>query len=282
MILSHEIPQGSKLYFGKSAKIKRDLENLVSSILYQNHYEEIVTPIFSFLQYQRNAQSRKVVRVNNQYNQPLALRNDSTIDTFRLIAPHLKEKSMGKKWFYIQPIFIYPTTEIHQIGVENLEEGDILPFIAMSKEILEALNLKPFLQLSNAKIPQICAKEFGLDYEIFSKNNINILSKAHPFLAQLLEISHLEELDALYPKAPQSLQEELKKLCILAKKITYTPMILAPLCPSPMPYYDGVFFRFFLDNATMILGGEYEMERQRACGFGIYTDCVILSYKGVL
>lgn len=48
MILSHEIPQGCKLYFGKNAKAKRELENLASTILYQKGYEEIVTPTFSF------------------------------------------------------------------------------------------------------------------------------------------------------------------------------------------------------------------------------------------
>ena len=121
MILSHEIPQGSKLYFGKSAKIKRDLENLVSNILYQNGYEEIVTPTFTYLQHQRDLQNREVVRTNNQYNQQIVLRNDTTIDAIRLLHPHLKEKNIGKKWFYIQPVFTYPTTEFYQIGVENLE-----------------------------------------------------------------------------------------------------------------------------------------------------------------
>ena len=131
MILSHEIPQGCKLYFGKSAKIKRELENLSSAVLYNNGYAEIITPTFAYLEHQRDMQSREVVRTNNQHNHQIALRHDSTIDTMRLLAPHLRDGTFGKRWFYIQPIFVYPTTEIHQIGVENLEKNDLAPFITM-------------------------------------------------------------------------------------------------------------------------------------------------------
>lgn len=60
MILSHEIPQGCKLYFGKDAKVKRELESLASAILYQNGYEEIITPTFAYLEHQRDIHSREV------------------------------------------------------------------------------------------------------------------------------------------------------------------------------------------------------------------------------
>lgn len=276
MILSHEIPQDSKLYFGKSARVKRDFENLVSEILYQNDYEEILTPTFSYLQYQRNMQSREFVRISNPFNHQITLRSDSTIDTIRLLAPHLKENNTKKKWFYIQPIFTYPTKEIHQIGVENLEECDILPFIQMSLKILEKIKIKPFLQLSNVKIPEICAREFGLSLEVFEKIDVGAIQSANGFLAELLEVQDKASLKALLAKAPKALQEELERLLELAEKIEYASTILAPLFYSPMSYYKGMLFRFFLENQTMILGGDYELLGQGACGFGIYTDCVIL------
>ena len=49
MILEHEIPVGSKLYFGNTAKIKRKIESVASDILDKNGFEEIVTPFFSVL-----------------------------------------------------------------------------------------------------------------------------------------------------------------------------------------------------------------------------------------
>lgn len=42
----HEIPNGSKLYFGKSANVKRDIESVASAILKQYKFDEIVTPFF--------------------------------------------------------------------------------------------------------------------------------------------------------------------------------------------------------------------------------------------
>ena len=36
MILEHEIPNGSKLYFGKAAKFKREIESIASTILDSN------------------------------------------------------------------------------------------------------------------------------------------------------------------------------------------------------------------------------------------------------
>lgn len=103
MILSHEIPQGCKLYFGKDAKVKRELESLASAILYQNGYEEIITPTFAYLEHQRDIHSREVVRTNNQFNHQIALRNDSTIDTIRLSCSTFARSC---DW---QTLVLYPT-----------------------------------------------------------------------------------------------------------------------------------------------------------------------------
>ena len=40
MIFEHEIPNGSRLYFGKTAKRKRELEYKVSQILFDENFEE--------------------------------------------------------------------------------------------------------------------------------------------------------------------------------------------------------------------------------------------------
>ncbi|TLD86066.1 ATP phosphoribosyltransferase regulatory subunit [Helicobacter sp. MIT 05-5294] len=288
MILSHEIPQGCKLYFGKDAKAKRELENLASEILYKKGYEEIVTPTFSFLEHQRDTQSREVVRTNNQYNHQIALRNDSTIDTIRLLAPHLREATISKRWFYIQPIFIYPTTEVHQIGVENLENCDILPFIEISLQILSQItNLTKtdsdskvaFLQLANVKIPQICAETFEIPLTAFEKIDVGAIESANPLMAKLLQISDKESLERFLQDSkldlPNALAVELERLYQVAIKIPYAHCLISPLYYAPMSYYKGLSFRFFAQNATLILGGEYEILGQNACGFGIYTDHLI-------
>ncbi|WP_299546363.1 ATP phosphoribosyltransferase regulatory subunit [uncultured Helicobacter sp.] len=280
MILSHEIPQGCKLYFGKSARLKREIESLASAILYRNGYEEIITPTFSYLEHQRDTKSREVVRTNNQYNHQIALRNDSTIDTIRLLAPHLRENTLSKRWFYIQPVFIYPTTEIHQIGVENLENCDIAPFIKMSLEILDSNFLspkqKPFLQLANVRIPQICAEIFGIPLIAFEKIDVGVIANSSPIMQDLLsvhDVKSLQDFLQLHNNLAQNLKEALEQLINLAKAMP--DCILSPLYYAPMSYYTGLFFRFFADNATLIMGGEYAILEQNACGFGIYTDDLI-------
>lgn len=293
MILSHEIPQGCKLYFGKNAKAKRELENLASTILYQKGYEEIVTPTFAYLEHQRDTQSREVVRTNNQYNHQIALRNDSTIDTIRLLAPHLREATISKRWFYIQPIFIYPTTEVHQIGVENLEDCDILPFLEISLQILNGItNLtnssdfnsqKAFLQLANVKIPQICAEIFGIPLVAFEKIDVGVIECANPLMAELLQVHNQESLEKFLQdfkhNLPNILKEELERLYRLVANLHYAHCIVSPLYYAPMSYYKGLCFRFFVENVTLILGGEYEILGQNACGFGIYTDNLIQYIK---
>ena len=72
------------------------------------------------------------------------------------------------------------------------------------------------------------------------------------------------------------MQVELEKLCDLANQIDYQNKCLASFVYSPMSYYSCMLFRFFLENQTMILGGEYEILEQKACGFGFYTDAIIL------
>ena len=46
-VYEHEIPSGTRLYFGQSAKLKRKIERAASEILEKNGFYEIVTPFFS-------------------------------------------------------------------------------------------------------------------------------------------------------------------------------------------------------------------------------------------
>ena len=97
MILEHEIPNGTKLYFGQSAKVKRRIENIASEILYDNGYEEIVTPLFSYHQHLSIADDKELIRVNDAKNNTLSLRADSTVDVVRIISKRLGRNTKHKK-----------------------------------------------------------------------------------------------------------------------------------------------------------------------------------------
>ena len=116
MIFEHEIPSGSRLYFAKTAKIKREIENIASETLYGLGFEEIVTPLFSYHQHESFDEQKPLVRLNDEENHEVTLRADSTADVVRIVTKRLGRSTESKKWFYIQPTVTFPTKEQYQIG----------------------------------------------------------------------------------------------------------------------------------------------------------------------
>lgn len=274
MILEHEIPQGGKLYFGKSAKLKRDFENKICKIFYDNGFEEILTPAFSFLQHQRDFSDRKIIRLSSEDNQQIALRCDSTIDTIRIITKRLARSTGAKKWFYIQPVFSYPSNEIHQIGAECLNMKEFEQLLKISIECTTQFNIPSILQLSNIKIPMLCAKELKIDTKNLLSKEINALLH-YNFLADLIAIQTIDDLRNFIPKAPSFLKNELEKLLCVAQKCKHNNIIITAIQETPVNYYNDIIFRIFTGNSTLLLGGKYKITNEASCGFGIYTDNII-------
>lgn len=273
MILEHEIPEGSKLHFGLSAKLKRKIENLSVELFYQHGFEEIVSPIFVYQEHQKSFLNRNVIHLSSKKNHQIAMRNDSTIDVIRIITKRLGRTTTQKKWFYIQPVFSYPTTEYNQIGVECLDENQIQHIIQLGVSIFKALQIRPILQITNTKIAKRCAEETGLNYEYFTKLNIEKL-RSIDFIAKLLHVNTTKDLESCIPLCPQFLHDELKYLIELCK-CDYDNLLCSPFLPVPVDYYNDLFFKMFLNNYTFLSGGRCCIDDVKSCGFGIYTDNVV-------
>ena len=151
MIFEHEIPNGSQLYFGKSAKQKRYLESKVSAFFSKLGFEEIVTPNFSYSQHQSIDDDKQLITMSDESNNQVALRADSTLDVVRIITKRLGRTTRHKKWFYIQPTFSYPATETYQIGCEWIEHDNVSDVINLNADILNLLNIKPIIQVANIR-----------------------------------------------------------------------------------------------------------------------------------
>ena len=273
MILDHEIPQGSKLYFGNTAKLKRKVETCAYEVFMQNGFEEIVTPAFSFLQHQHDFSNRQIIRLNSEQNQQLSLRYDSTIDAIRILTKRLSRNVDNKKWFYIQPVFSYPSNEIHQIGAEYLE-GDLNKIIQVANEILKKININPLIQFSHSKILEICSMEFKMTPDEFSKQDLNTLMQ-NQLLKELIMMKTLKDLKNFIPKAPSFIKQELMMLNEYAQACGNQNILIAILQQAPVDYYRDIIFRAFANNHTLLLGGSYEINHTLSCGFGIYTDHLI-------
>ncbi|MBU3014389.1 ATP phosphoribosyltransferase regulatory subunit [Poseidonibacter lekithochrous] len=276
MVFEHEIPKGSRLYFGKVAKAKRALENKVCEILDNKGFEEIITPNFSYSQHQSIENEKKLIKFSDEQNEQVSLRADSTLDVVRIISKRLGRTTKHKKWFYVQPIFTYPSTEEYQIGCEWIGHDNISDMMNLTTDILKALDVEPILQISNINIPKLVANELNIDIELFKNGEIASLFKLKcDWLNQLLKVKNIEDLEKVALVVPASIQEELKKLLCKAKEVNYSNIIIAPLYYGFLKYYDGIYYRVISDNLTVCKGGMYSSEGSCSLGFALYTDSLL-------
>lgn len=276
MILEHEIPNGSKLYFANSAKTKRRIENIASTILDEHGFEEIVTPVFSYHQHLSVGDDKELIRVNDAQNNSLSLRADSTIDVVRIIEKRLGSNTKQKKWFYIQPVFRFPTEEQYQVGVEFMGEKKLSSVMNLAVEIFDKLEVKPLIQISNIKIPELLVEMFDeLTIEDFKHINVEkFLNLKVEWLEKLVYLQHIEQIDNLIAIVPEVLKVELQKMKDLCTQTKCPNSVLAPMYYAKMLYYDELFFRVIDKNEVYARGGRYKNENLTSVGFAIYTDAL--------
>lgn len=276
MILEHEIPNGSKLYFGQSAKVKRRIENIASEVLDGYGFDEIVIPLFSYHQHLSIADEKELIRINDAKNNTLSLRADSTVDVVRIIEKRLGRNTEHKKWFYIQPVFRYPTLEQNQVGVEFMGEKKLSSVLNIANEIFEKLEVEALVQISNIKIPELLVEMFDtLSIEDFKHINIDkFLSLKVDWLDKLVYLQHVEQIDDVLAIAPQKIQDELLKMKELCQEISCKKSVLAPMYYAKMLYYDELFFRVIDNNEVYARGGRYKASEENSVGFAIYTDAL--------
>ncbi len=281
MIFEHEIPKGSRLYFGKVAKAKRDLENLVCKILQDRDFEEILTPNFSYSQHQSIANDKKLIKFSDEENEQISLRADSTLDVVRIITKRLGRTTKHQKWFYIQPVFTYPACEDYQIGCEWIEHNNIADVLNLTADILRALNIEPILQISNINIPKLLSSELNIDIEIFKNGDIGkLLELKIDWLEKLLRVQNIKSLENIINIVPNSLKPELEKLLSRALDVEYSNIIIAPLYYGSLKYYNGIYYRVIKDNIVLCRGGMYEAEGISSLGFALYTDNLLKTIEG--
>ncbi|WP_169941247.1 ATP phosphoribosyltransferase regulatory subunit [Campylobacter sp. RM15925] len=277
-IFEHEIPVGSRLYFGKSASLKREVESIASEILTQNGFNEIVTPYFSHHQHLSVAPTQ-LLRFSDHANHEVSLRADSTVDVVRIVLRRLKD-SEPKRWFYIQPIFKYPSSEFYQIGAELIGEKDLITSVNIAKSLFERLNLKPYLQISHIKIPHIVCELLNLPISIFEHGELEkILNQDKEWLRKLVFVNSIKDIDEILSIVPNELKEPLCEIKELASLSRYENLRIVPLYYSKMRYYDNLFFRFLSGNQILSGGGNYDIEGIKSSGFGVYTDALLENLK---
>lgn len=279
MIFEHEIPSGSKLYFGQSAKVKRDIEFRAANLLYNEDFEEIATPLFSYHQHDSFEDQNPLIRLNDSNNHTVTLRADSTPDVVRIATKRLGRSMGSKKWFYIQPVYLYPTKEQYQIGGEIIG-GSFGDSLEVTLKLLGELNIHPILQIANICIPKLLNQKYGISLDVLKSMQIEtILKSEHKWIEDLVTMSSKDDLNDL-SIYPDDIKEELVKIKKEAESLDYSNLIVSPLFYAKMRYYDSLTFKMFIDNELFAMGGEYSIEDLKAAGFAIYLDeCIRLKLR---
>ncbi|SFZ99109.1 ATP phosphoribosyltransferase regulatory subunit, divergent variant [hydrothermal vent metagenome] len=274
MFYEHEIPSGAKLYFGKSAKIKRDIEYVASEMLENFGFDEIVTPLFSYHQHASFSDKRSLVRLNDEENNEVTLRADSTADVVRIVTKRLGRSTESKKWFYNQPTVTFPTTEQYQIGAEVID-GTFEEVVRTTIVLLKEIGTEPVMQMSNIKIPHILNEKYGVSLDLLKTMHVEeIINSGPSWIEKLLIVNKVEDLNDL-SDFPEEIKVELEKIKTAAENVNYDNMVISPLFYAKLRYYDSLTFRMFEDNALLATGGIYNIDGIEAAGFALFTDeCV--------
>ncbi len=276
MIFEHEIPSGSKLYFGESAKVKREIEFVSAEILDNLGFEEIVTPLFSYHQHEAFDDQKPLVRLNDEENHEVTLRADSTADVVRIVTKRLGRSTESKKWFYIQPTVTFPTKEQYQIGAEVID-GSFEKIAKTTITLLSEIDIQPVMQIANIRIPQLLNEKYGVSLEVLKSMHIEqIMDIDLPWIDQLVRLHSVNDLNDL-SAFPSDIQEELEKIKEAAQSVKYPNLVISPLYYAKMRYYDSLTFRMFEGNSLLAMGGIYTIDGVEAAGFALYTDeCIAI------
>jgi histidyl-tRNA synthetase len=274
MIFEHEIPSGSKLYFGQSARIKREIEFVSAEMLENLGFEEIVTPLFSYHQHESFDDKKPLVRLNDEQNHEVTLRADSTADVVRIVTKRLGRSTASKKWFYIQPTVSFPTKEQYQIGAEVID-GTFEEIVRTGTMLLKEIGAQPVMQVANIRIPHLLNEKYGVSLEVLKAMHVEeILKSDLPWIDALVRLNSVEDLEDL-SMFPEDIGIELEKIRAATQKVTYANMVISPLFYAKMRYYDSLTFRMFEGNSLLAMGGTYTIEGVEAAGFALYTDACI-------
>jgi len=275
MLMEHEIPEGSKLYFGEIARTKRKIENLASEIFEKNQFQEIVLPSFSYHQLKSIA-SEQLIHLTDRNNYPMNLRADSTIDLSKILLKRVGKSNQNSRWFYIQPIYRYPSSEQYQIGAEKIGNTDLNEILKINIDIFSALNFFPLLQLSNIAIPKLISEKLNISIKLFQNIEIKkLLELKIDWLTKLIYLEKVEEIQDILDDLPDFLKDEILAIQELAQNIKYKDVRVAPFYYTKMDYYDNLIFKFIGDNRVFARGGRYEIDEISSVGFSIYTDEVL-------
>ena len=196
------IPEGVKIYFGKTLNKKIAIENRVSEIFKKNSYNLIELPIYEYYSDLEESFSDTMKKnmfkfVDRDSGKMLALRPDMTSLLAKLMKLRKDEMIFPERIYYNGDVFRYQNIksgvyrEISQAGVELIGTKGFradIEIVTMAIDVMKGLGLeKPKLEIGDVRILNRIFDEMDIDLE--EKNELKelIAKKDIPTLEKLVE-----------------------------------------------------------------------------------------------
>ncbi len=151
------IPYGTRDFLPDEAREKREIESLLSVNFARWGYDEIVTPVFEFLDTLTLGNGRRIepsmFKFFDRQNRTLALRHEMTTPIARIVSSRMRDADTPIKLFYLSPVYRYEQAqagrqcEFYQAGVEfmgSASEAADAEILALAIDAMKRVGLKNF------------------------------------------------------------------------------------------------------------------------------------------
>ena len=152
-----EIPYGTRDFLPADAREKRGIESLLAENFARWGYDEIVTPVFEFLDTLTLGNGRRIepymFKFFDRQNRTMALRHEMTTPIARVVASRMRKIETPLKLFYLSPVYRYEQAqagrqcEFYQAGVEfmgSASEAADAEVLALAIDAMKRVGLKNF------------------------------------------------------------------------------------------------------------------------------------------
>jgi len=285
------IPKGVATFLPEAVRLRRTIEKKIFSIFFRGGYEEVITPVFEYLDTFSKTSGEELLQrayklVDRSTGRIMVLRPDITPQIARMAATLLRTRERPLRLCYSANIFLYEEDgyerETFQMGGELIglsgAEADT-EVIAMAIEMLKKLKIKSFkVVLGQIAFTKGILQPFASQPELYREILGCVFKKETSRLTSLLKETRVSAKIKEQVLALPNLygEEDIQKR---AASITD-----APLCQAALQQLSDVYGRLkkkgFQKHLFIDLGNLRRFDYYTGTTFEVFADSVGVALGG--
>lgn len=292
-----DLVKGFNDFTGENALKRAEIKNILVSVFEKYGFQPAETPIIEYRDFvkgenQEDEAISDIFKLKDKGKRDLALRYEFTFQLKRIA----KNKKLPYKRYQIGEVFRDEPTKINRsrqftqcdvdvIGSSVKSEAEIL---ALAKESLDKLGIKPIILINNRKL----LDEILAELKIKDKEQVireidkldklpekEVLKNLKKYKAEKI-LAILKKKETYFEKYNSYSEiEELKKYC----KYYNIDLVFSPFLARGLSYYNGNIFEIktLESKETICAGGSYEINKTQGTGisFGLERLSLISKIK---